>query len=245
MNLAIFLFVLLGNIWIWKIFSLNLLIGLSLVLTSCFLYKSIKDRELNKFLILFLFVLLVFQYRTTQKVPLDYLSEQEKIMQTQRTREYPPVYIKMGDRTIWIPAYHWLEERKETLAFYRIEKNISESLSPNLYFFANHPNERVGVKEFEKFPYILLPFFVIGFLNMEARKNIKIIILSLLTPIVLVSLIGDKNLLGPFSLFPFIVVDSVLGTEYVYKIFFKRILVGSFLFAYILVFLQTILYERF
>ncbi len=245
-SLIYFIF-LLANIWIWKIFQFNLFIAILCLFSSWFLFKSITEKKTNKILIVFLLVLIFFQIKTTSVSPLTELSQQEKLLQIQRMKEYPPVHFKILNKDVWIPVAHWLEERGETLSLYRIEKNLTDAVSFNLYFFANHPNERVGVKEFEKFPYILLPFFVIGFLNLNFKKNFLVVLLSFLVPLAAVAFIGQENPIGPFILFPFIATASFLGIKYIYERLKKHkyLSTGLFLFMYALVLLQTILYERF
>lgn len=246
-SLVYFIF-LLANIWIWKILQINLFIAIVLVLSSWFLYRSITDKKTSNILLISLFLILVFfQIKTTSVSPLTQLTQQEKLFQIQRMKEYPPVHFKILNKDIWIPLAHWLEERNETLSLYRIEKNLTDAVSFNLYFFSNHPNERVGFKEFEKFPYILLPFFVIGFLNLNYKKNLLVVLSSLLIPLALIASIGQDNPIGPFILFPFISVASFLGIKYFYERLkkYKYISISLFVFMYAVVLLQTILYERF
>lgn len=233
-------------------FSENLLIGISAALASWFLYRSIKSNRLEKPLIIFLSILFIYQFKTTNLRPLTHLNEQEKITQLRRLREYPPLKISFGTKTVWIPLAHWLEERPEMLVIYRIQKNLGEVVNPNLYFFANHPNERVGIKEHEKFPYILLPFFVVGFLGLNFRKNITALSSSLFAPILLVGLIGSQIDTEPISLFPFITVSCARGIEYAKKKVtrlksknIKKIIIILFIAVYFLILLQTALYDRF
>jgi len=246
-----FLLVIFGNLWIWRIFEDNLLVAVCVVLSSLILYKSIKAGEFKKVLILLVFILFVFQLNKTELRSLTYLTQQQKVFQLQRLNEHPPVSIALGGKTIWIPLANWMEKRPEALILYRIQENLSGVFSPNLYFFANHPNERVGIKEHEKFPYILLPFFIIGFLNLNFRKNLHSLASFLFAPILLMGLIGTQIDVEPITLFPLIVVCSVFGIEYVWGIVsklkfwsIKIITAGTFLFFYILIFLQSFLFDR-
>jgi len=247
----VFLLVVFGNLWIWRVFKDNLLIGLFLVFSSFILYRSIKTGEFKKVLIIFMLILFAFQINKTDVRSLTYLNEQEKILQQQRLNEHPPVNITLGGRTIWIPLAHWMEQRPEVLVLYRIQENLGQVLSPNLYFFANHPNERVGIKEHEKFPYILLPFFVIGLLSLKIGKNISSLAVFLFAPIFLMGLFGTQIDVEPMSLFPFVAVSSVFGIEYVWgkvsKLKFlsiKTLTSGAFLILYILIFLQSYLFDK-
>jgi hypothetical protein len=197
-------------------------------------------------------LLLIYQYSTTNVKPLTYLTEQERVVQLRRLNEYPPVKLTLLGKTIWIPLAHWLEQRPETLALYRIQSNLKEVLSPNLYFFANHPNERVGVKEHEKFPYILLPFFVLGVLLLDFKKNKTILSFFIFAPILLVALAGTYFDVEPISIFPFIAASSALGIEYAWAKVSKLIptklrggTTGVTLILYALVLIQIWLFDKF
>lgn len=246
---APFLLVLFGNLWIWRIFSTNILIGLTTVFSSLFLYQSVRSNKSKKLLVFFFLILLFFQYKNTRILPLTYLNEQEKVLQLRRLNEHPPVKLSLGSKSIWIPTAYWLEKRAEILIFYRMQKNLKEVLSPNLYFFANHPNERVGIKEYEKFPYILLPFFVVGLLGLNFRRNITFGILLFAT-IFLLAIIGSDGGAEPISIFPFIAIASVRGLEYVWGRISKlksqnlRITtVSIFILIYLLIIVQTAYYN--
>jgi hypothetical protein len=57
----------------------------------------------------------------------------------------------------------------------KLEQNLFYSLDPNLYFFASHPRERAEVGEFDKYPWVLLPFFIVGlFLVIQYRYLVVI-----------------------------------------------------------------------
>jgi len=167
-----------------------------------------------------------------------------------RLKEYPPVKLSLADRTFWIPAAHWLENRRESIAFFRILDNISYVVDPNLYFFANHPRQRVGIKEFEKFPYILTPFFVIGLFQLfRSEKDRPFLSVMIMVPLVIISFIGNINSLGPFCLFPVIVVAVVSGLGQLYKLLIKvfkkycNLAFVVFWMFYITNFIQIIVYE--
>lgn len=250
MKIGIFVFVLLGNFWIWKILSLNTPLGLLIIAVSIFLFLSLKRKNQNYsviFIILFT-LLLFFQWKTTSKVSLVELSNDEQRVQQMRLKEYPPVFFEIGRKTLWVPVAHWFEGREESIAFFRILENFSETIDPNLYFFANHPRERIGINEFEKFPYVFLPLFFYGLL-LSVEKNRKLVFsISLILPVVLISIIGHKNPFGPFSLFPFFSVLITLGIGKLYSQIFRKskiyrysTIFGSLL-IFALVFLQTIAY---
>ncbi len=236
------LFVLVLNLWIYKIFQFNIVIGLIAVLTSIFLWLALgQEKKYYSYILIPLFLALLFlQYKTTSKNPLTYLSPGEKLKQEVRLRGYQPVSVKVASKIFFIPAANWLELRPETVAFYRIEEHLSEVLDQNLYFFANHPREKYGVIEFEKFPYILFPFFIAGMFYLK-KRDIKIILISL-SPLVLISVIGSDNPGGPFGLFPFFSALISLGIS---KVPYKTKFIVPLFIVIILVFIQTIAYAKY
>jgi hypothetical protein len=235
-------FVLIFNLWIWRIFNFNIFIAVIVLASSVFLWLSITtDKKLYFYLSLASFAILIFsQFKTSSINPLTFLNDNEKLQQVERMRGYPPFKISVLGKSFWIPAANWLEKRNETVVYYKILNNFSEIADLNIYFFANHPRERVGTREFEKFPYILLPLFLLGLLNIK-KKNIKELLLSL-SPMILVSIIGNSNPMGPFSLFPFIATYTSLGVSYI-SANKKLVIVGLILF--ILVFIQVIAYAKY
>lgn len=242
------------NLWIWRIFAQNGLIAIILLFATTALYLSQNQkpaRFVQKTFTAIFLLLLFFQWKTTQISSLSYLDNDQQRIQQMRLREYSPAALTLGSKKIWIPIAHWFEGRKETISLFRMKDNFSESLDPMLYFFANHPRERVGVEEFEKFPYILLPFFLIGIFSKKFKIRSKTFVFSFFAPIVLATFIGNNNRLGPFSLFPFITVTAAYGlwltSERLKKIPKKkgRNISLVFLTVFALVFIQVIAYAKF
>lgn len=220
------IFVLIFNLWIWKIFNFNFFIGLIVVCTSVSLYFRFFK------ITLVLFILLLFiQYKTSSINSLTFLNDNEKMQQIVKMHAYPPSLYRLAN---------WLENRPEALVFYKLEENLSEVVDPNMYFFANHPRERVGVVEYEKFAYILLPFFVLGIVKLK-RDDLKYLFISI-SPLALICLIGGSSPIGPFSLFPFITVMTASGLK---PIFEKRKYLVAFLIVFGLVFIQTLAYAKY
>ncbi len=166
-------------------------------------------------------------------------------MQIQRIKEYPPTYIQFGSKTLWIPAAHWFEERKETIVLKHMEENLFEVLDPNLYFFANHPRERIEVTEFEKFPYILLSFFLYG-IYVLFKKNRLLITLTSILPFVLFAFIGSNNPFGPFIFIPIIVCSITVGLQETFQLIktskYQKYFVSGFLVVYLFILIQVYSY---
>ena len=64
------------------------------------------------------------------------------------------------------PVFSRLYTNKVSEIVKNSEINFFETFNLNYYFFANHPLERVGVKETEKFYSWLLPFFIVGCISL-------------------------------------------------------------------------------
>lgn len=243
----IFLLVVFGNLWIWKIFDFDLGLGILLVLStwSLFLLAEKGGRKLIVSTSFLIGLLLISQLRLTDKISFTDLTNDEQRVQTMRLREYPPVYIRIGSKTLWLPVAHWFEERKETLVFFGVLKNISEILDPNYYFFAKHPRERIG-GEFEKFPYILLPAFVVGTLVLVEKRKLTFFILSLIIPLTVFAVAGAGSALGAFLLFPFVSIAMTFGLAFGLKKVknspHRKKMILGFLALYVLVFVQTLSY---
>ena len=244
--------VLFGNLWIFKIFQQNFFWGLTALLCSVSLFLSFGKRaKINTLFFGLLFLLLlVFQWQGTQKISLVNLTNDEKRIQDMRLEEYPNYKISLFDKDIWIPLAYWFEGRKESLIFYKMKKNFSEVVDINLYFFANHPRERVGIRELEKFPFILLPLFIFG-LFVFTKKNKILSSISLAAPIVLITLIGGRSILGPFSILPGIVVATTIGLESFFeklrKISAKKRILSFFVLVilFCINFAQMYFYDKF
>jgi hypothetical protein len=205
---------------------------LVVVLSTLFLYLFLKNKLRLSFVLIPFLVLLLWTILFTEKSSLSLQSESQRIRTIERVKGYPPIYI--------LPIAHWLEERPETLAFYNLQENFFEILDPGLYFFSNHPRQRVGFKEFEKFSYALLPLFILGLFRLwELQKN-RTAFLFLILPIILMTVLGINTPLGPLLLFPFVFCMTLLGLEGIKK---RRILFGVFLCIYFLTFIQILSYE--
>lgn len=201
------------NLWIWKIFQFNSMIGVLTLVSSLALYLTILPSNKYYFYISIFFIslLVFFQYKTTLNI--------EAITVNKNNSGFTQIIS----------------------VFNKLEQNFSENIDPNLYFFANHPRERFGIKEFEKFSYILLVPLLIGFASIKS-KNIKITLFAALLPLTLLTLIGNNNPLGPFSLFPLVTVMIAIGLT---KLFSKKIFLVPGIIIFVLTFIQIISYAKY
>ncbi len=229
----ILLLVLFGNLWIWRVFTISPLVCLLLVMSTLLAFLSYTDRGKIKIFFLVSLITVVFlQYRNTDNRSLYYLTNEEREIQRLRIGEYPKSMTRLG---------YWIEGRNESVAFFKAMRNFGDVLNPSYYFFSNHPVERVGVKEYEKFPYILSPFFVYGTILFVKKRQIPLCVLLFGIPIILTTYIGNYSTMGNISLFPAICLTSSLG----FSSFFKKmnsLAKTVLLVAYLLVIVQLVSY---
>lgn len=246
------IFVLALNLWIWKIFSAQFVIGAILIISSILLYISVTKNSSRVFIffLILLLVLLFYQYRFTESYSLTNLDNDEQRVQSQRLKEYPPIHIQILNRHIWFLGEDFFEERNEFLVFTRMSRNFIDNLDINKYFFGGYPRQMAAKIDFEKFPFIFLPFFVIGLIISIKKQNIKYFLLIYLL-LLLTSFIGNRNKLGLFSMFPFFVLFIVLGVQFAYQYIRnwgarKTFVISTFFLVLAsLSFVQQIIYEQF
>lgn len=254
LNWALLIFVLFGNLWFWYVFNIDRYTGLILSLASFFFWLVINHPKKRYFIFLVIsfFLLIVQQWEATEKSLLNFRDNDDIRIQTQRMREYPPLNFSFNGKTYWIPAAYWLEQKYDwTLALKRLEDNLFQNLDINQYFFAGHPLERWGYKEFEKFPFILLPFFLIGLFNLSCQKLINRNLLLFLIPLFIFTYTGNKNVYGPISFYPLFMVSIYQGVILLLKSVknfrprIKYLILLLLFFIGSLIFIQSIIYEFF
>ena len=197
----------LANPWIWRIAEVNQSVFLLLILLVPVPHLAITKKKYLIFASALFLLIAFFQWKTTNFQSLVLLDNDEQRIQKIRLYFYKPSlhYVRV--------IFHRLNlndflEGDFTTASSRIQRNFFETIDPNVYFFGGHPRERVWANDFEKFTFILIIPFLAGVYSLALERK-KIIFLNLLISVVLLSVIGHKNPLGPFILFPFFVVTIV------------------------------------
>lgn len=200
-----------GNLWVWRIFKENFIIGILLVILSFLLFKQVITKAQKGQLIVLIFILIIVVFlslRVGFDKNISIISADEQLHQNSRHELYA---VELGE----------LFKNKVSLRFYKdfswsirkLERNLFYNLDLNLYFFSTHPRERAGIEEFEKYPWILLPFFIVG-LFLVIQYNYLILgayfILAAFTSMFL----SPAYRLGPVLFFPLINVVIALGLIY-------------------------------
>ena len=196
------------NFWIWRIIKIDIILGLTLVFLSISLIYIINVK-FNKQIFLFtLFLILFISYKTLisgfDKNLITLNPDQEK----QLGGRHGFLAINLGK----------LVQNKFALRFYKdvypyinvYGSNIFNSLSPNLYFFTNHPREREKVAEFAKYPSILIAPFLVGLIAL--LKSSKYLMgVYLIFAVGITGFINQTYLFGPILFFPLINLLITIG----------------------------------
>lgn len=229
----------LSNYWIYKIFSLNFLIGIIVLVVSTIIVLGLK----KKLFIVGMLVLTILQIQTTSIKNLSLLDNDEQRVQSERSRSYPLTYIDFGLKVLWLKPVELIEQNKFIIVLSRIEENLFEALDINYYFFGGFP--RNTPSDFEKFPFILLPIFLTGVFRLSYSRKFFDLVLLFWAPIGLLSFIGSDNRYGFFILFPFIIYSCIEGINYISLRYKNRKYFLIFLIIFtMLIFLMQIGYAK-
>lgn len=197
-------FLIFSNFWIYKILKLDFLTGLIIIVTSFAIIYYWNQKNAFKILILSTAMLLILQYLKTDPQSLTLLDNDQQRVQQERILVYPPTYIDLYFKVIWLKPKEWIEQNNSIIALSRLEQNLFENLDLNKYFFAGYPRNKPS--DFEKFTFFLLPIFFIGLFNLVKQEKYKELTIIFIIPILLMTYIGNKNDLGPFNMFPFFIL---------------------------------------
>lgn len=189
-----------ANFWIWRIFVQSPILALALMLLSIFLILRLKVLSLILMILLSLFLL-----RTSFDTNLLYVSPLEKDKLENRHEYYAQNLGRIYRNRIGIYLH-----KNVSPYVARFEKNLAYNLDPNLYFFASHPRERLGIDEFDKFPLIALPFFLIGLGVLFLDKN-NFLPIYVLAAVFISGFLFPGYRLGPVLMFPFMTAIIYLG----------------------------------
>jgi hypothetical protein len=187
------------NAWIIEVFTDNIILAIFLVVFSLVIYRHLTFNRGNRLLLTVLIsVAVIVQFAYSEGFIKADIGYNEQVRGEKRILYYAedPLFSKIN-----LPIAYWIELRNESFIAERFTDNFFRLSDPNYYFFANHPKERVGIKETEKFPYAYIFPFAAGLLYLANKKNYLFLSIFLLT-IIYSSLLQEKEI-GNFILFPF------------------------------------------
>lgn len=223
---------LVSNYWMIKIFNLNILLAISLMALSLIVIIGVKKKLI---LTLGMTILLLLQFYTTDFINPTYLDNDQQRVQQERIRSYGLTYVDLYFKVIWLKPAEWIEQNKFVIVLSRFEENFFEALDINYYFFGGFP--RNNTFDYEKFPFIVLPFFIAGLFKLVEKKEYFNLTLIFLVPVMVLSVIGMKNPYGAFVLFPSIVYCSREGILFTAGFFKSKNIFYSLLVLFFLIFL--------
>lgn len=209
----ILLVVILFNFWIWNIIQKNLAVAIMLILLTFLLFLLIMERKLKIWVLTIVFILFFLLFFIIIKSDFDkgiqHFTPEDQVRLNERHLYYAQ---ELG--AIFLNRKILNYYKNYSLQVYKLEGNLFSNLDLNLYFFASHPRERAGVSEFEKFPPLLLPFFIIGTLLLIYWGSIRAAI-YLVAATFVGSFITQNYILGPILFFPLISVCIAIGIIYI------------------------------
>lgn len=181
------------NPWIWKIWGENWIAALVLIFLTAF-YLAYLFGFIRRVSLSFLITALVFSGLVLFVAGID-----------PRLKNPDPIQIwAINERRGLYPApVGRLFQNKAVLTLDKITGNIYSSLDPNLYFFATHPRERVGISEFSKISPWFIPLFLVG-LYFWLKSFRKIYLLPLVLSLLLSAVSDPASSVGPIAMFPMI-----------------------------------------
>lgn len=201
MSILIVNVIFLTSIWSITIFHQNILLFICLWILTNLIFLIQKNSKLILIFIVFLAIVSYIQISTTIKQPIGGYSQTEKLSQQQNLDAY--TFVRAG---------YWLEQKPITLSLRKVTGRLMENFEINKYFFGGHPRAQVGENDFEKFSFVLLPFFLVGLYQIIKDKN-RFIFMTFIMALIISAIWGNMNDLGNYLLLPCLVVIIFFGLK--------------------------------
>lgn len=149
-----------------------------------------KANFIYPILVPLMLVLLIFQILSSENKALNYQSEIDLINLRQRMNDYPPRYYRLANL---------IEQRSESQLFYKLQDN----------FFT--------ILDTRTLPAVFVPFVYFGFFRLIKNRLYYFLFLTLILPVVALTLLGPNQPLGNFSLYPFLSISIVYALFPIFK----------------------------
>lgn len=198
-GLIIQLLVILINPWWWVIIQRNFWIGLPIFILSLVVFVFFWQIESKKNLLLLVILTTTIFFIATYEA-FDESIFRNSALDIQQYNKRHEFYAK-GLGKIYTNRFSLTYFKDFNLPFYKLQRNFFAYFDPNLYFFASHPRERLGIEEFGKYLPIFLPFFLLGFFYIICKLLPKLL-LYLIIVLLASSVISPSYNLGPVLFFP-------------------------------------------
>lgn len=195
------LFIILSTPWFWIMLQRNFLVCLLAVILT-FLAANFFWCNKSRKLIILIMILNILLFLIAIREAFDeniFRNSALDIQQYNRRHEL----LAQGLGKLYKNKFSLFIYKNYSFPLAKLQSNYFANLDPNLYFFASHPRERLGVEEFNKFFPIFLPFFLIGLFYCIYIKKGKVLIYFLIISLVSM-VVSPKYNLGPILFFPLI-----------------------------------------
>ncbi|MBU1032148.1 hypothetical protein KKE03_04495 [Patescibacteria group bacterium] len=200
-NIPLHVLVIILNPWWWVIIQRDLGVGLLVFVLSISLFIYFWQNKSRKLFLLLLTLTAVIFFVSIREAFDESIFRNSALDIQQYNKRHEFYAHDLGK--IYKNRFSLTYFKNFNFPLAKLQRNFFSNLDPNLYFFASHPRERLGVDEFKKYSPIFLPFFLIG-----AFYSIYILFPNLLIYTVFVSLlssiISPKYNLGPILFFALI-----------------------------------------
>lgn len=219
-QLLVNLLVIVLNPWWWIIIQRNLLAGLlifALSLVSVYFFT----KKITKIILLLFLVFTLILVLISAKGAFDESIFSKSALDTQQINKRHEFYARELGK-IYTNRFSITYFKQYSSSLYKLQSNFFANLDPNLYFFASHPREQLGVEEFEKYLPIFLPFFLLG-LFYSLYKPVSKFLIYAVCILLVSSVISPKYNLGPLLVFPIINFMITIGIIQC-RDFFRRVI---------------------
>lgn len=204
----IHLLVIILNPWWWVIIQRDLWVGLLVFVLSFTVFLYFFKGKLRIFLLLLSVLTVILFFISVRKAFDESILRVSSLDIQQYNKRHEFYAIGLGK--IYTNRFSLAYFKEYNFPLYKLQSNFFANLDPNLYFFASHPRERLGIEEFNKYLPIFLPFFLIGILYSIYILSPNLFIYSISISL-LSSIISSKYNLGPILFFPLINLAITIG----------------------------------
>lgn len=212
--LILALFVALTNSWIWKVSKIDLITGIMLIFLSMMLVYLTYIKLNLKFFLLAVGITLFLGTQVLFAGFDNHLLNPTPEQLTKFNTRHGYFSIHLGIFFNNKISQHFYRDLLPLTEVY--ESNVYNSLSPNLYFFGNHPRERGNVLEFSKYPSFFVVPFLLGLFAFCKCRN-YFIGTYIIFLIVMTGLIRQNYNLGPVLLMPAVNLFLTVGVLNILK----------------------------
>ncbi|MBI2600790.1 hypothetical protein HYW42_02450 [Candidatus Daviesbacteria bacterium] len=203
------------NFWVWRIFQGNIFLGVILLFLTFILFRLYQDKKGKLLIALLISIVLVSLFVLGEGWDKTIFAKSPAQVLLQDRRHG---YLADNLGKAFTNKASQIFYARFSTPIYKMQENVFSTLDLNLYFFASHPRERAGIDDFEKYSFVFLPVFLIGFVKLLSEKK-KIVIYYFLLALVVSAFISSKYRFGPVFFFPLINLAITIGFLYLVNFF--------------------------